>query len=103
MAGEQTTFHRVQTQDGIIVRSFTVERLRAPMATQKTRFESLFSRWASHVRRRLTLRTALTGMAVGLMISLVLAGFAWKTRHGSWRPLAATAGGLGVMVGLFAS
>src|SRR5258706_12180169 len=51
-------------------------------------FGALFARWARRVRRRLALRHALTGTAIGLAIAIVPAAVAWKTRHGGFRPYA---------------
>src|SRR3989442_15809750 len=64
------------------------------------RFTPLFARWAARVRRRLAVRHALTGAAIGLAIAIVPAAVAWKTRHGAWRPYAPILGACGAMAGL---
>jgi hypothetical protein len=62
------------------------------------RFHPLFERWARAVRGRLLARRLLTGLALGLALSLVPAAIAWKTRHGALRPLCALVG-LGGAIG----
>jgi hypothetical protein len=64
------------------------------------RFAPLFARWAARVRRRLALRHALTGAAIGLAVAMVPAAAAWKTRHGALRPYAPLVGVVGAAAGL---
>jgi hypothetical protein len=64
------------------------------------RFRPLFTRWARRVRNRLALREALTGLAIALAVAVVLAGIAWRTRHGDLRPYAAALGAVGIGFGL---
>src|SRR5436309_2893167 len=63
-------------------------------------FVSLFERRARRVRRQLLLRYALSGAAAGLLIALVGAGIAWKTRHGALRWYAASAAIAGAACGV---
>ncbi len=73
---------------------------RAPGGSEAARFRPLFARWARRVRNRLAFREALTGFALALAVSVVLAGIAWKTRHGDLRPYAAGLGAVGIGLGL---
>jgi hypothetical protein len=66
-------------------------------------FHPLFDRWARRVRGRLALRQALTGAAVGLVLSVALAALGWKTRHGEVRALAPILGAAGLVAGLIAA
>jgi hypothetical protein len=64
------------------------------------RFHPLFERWARRVRARLALRHALTGAAIGLLLAMIPAAVAWKTRHGALRFAAPAIGLVGAGVGL---
>ncbi|MEO6573001.1 MAG: hypothetical protein ABIP89_04120, partial [Polyangiaceae bacterium] len=66
-------------------------------------FHPLFERWARRVRGRLALRQALTGAAIGLVLSLLLAGVGWKTRHAEVRSLAPLLGAVGLTLGFVAA
>lgn len=66
-------------------------------------FHPLFERWARRVRGRLALRQALTGAAIGLVLSVMLAALGWKTRHAEVRSLAPILGAVGLMAGLVAA
>lgn len=52
------------------------------------------------MRRRLALRTAMTGAAIGLAIAVLPACVAWKVRRGELRPYAALLGVAGALGGL---
>jgi hypothetical protein len=67
---------------------------------ERERFHPLFEQWAGRVRRRLLLRRVLTGLAVGLAFAVIPAAVAWKTRHGSLRPLCAIVGLVGAAAGI---
>jgi hypothetical protein len=64
------------------------------------RFHPLFARWATRVRRRLAVRHALTGAAIGLAVATLPAAVAWRTGHGALRPYAPLVGAVGVCAGL---
>lgn len=66
-------------------------------------FHPLFERWARRVRGRLALRQALTGAAIGLVLSLILAAVGWKTRHAEVRSLAPILGAVGLTLGFVAA
>ena len=70
------------------------------MPTDPNRFHPLFETWARRVRGRLALRHALTGAAIGLLLATIPAAIAWKTRHGTLRPLAPLIGLVGAAGGL---
>lgn len=64
------------------------------------RFQRLFQRWARRVRIRLAARSMLTGLAIGSLLSAVVAAGLWWQRFGSFRPLAAALGLVGVLAAL---
>ena len=70
------------------------------MSTDPNRFHPLFERWARRVRGRLALRHALTGAAIGMLLATIPAAIAWKTRHGTLRPLTPLIGIVGAGAGL---
>jgi hypothetical protein len=64
------------------------------------RFHPLFESWARRVRSRLLARRVLTGVTLGLALSVLPAAVAWQTRHGALRPLCALLGVAGASAGL---
>jgi hypothetical protein len=70
---------------------------------KSARFHALFSRWARRVRARLLARAALTGLALGLALSVVPAIVAWRAGRGPLRPWCALGGVLGAAVGAAAA
>jgi hypothetical protein len=68
--------------------------------SEPDRFRPLFAVWAIRLRRRLLARWALTGLAVGLAVSIAPAVLAWKTGYGAVRPWCALGGAIGAAVGL---
>jgi hypothetical protein len=67
---------------------------------ERDRFHPLFEKWARAIRGRLLARRVLTGLTLGLVLALVPALVAWKTRHGVLRPMAALLGVVGAGVGV---
>lgn len=66
---------------------------------QGTRFSRAFTRWARRVQRRALTSSALSGVALGLILGAVAAGAFWKTGHGALRPWSAAVGLVGGVVG----
>jgi len=67
---------------------------------EDARFHPLFESWARRVRRRLLARRVLTGAAVGLALAVIPALVAWRTGHGTLRPLCAVLGVVGAAAGI---
>ena len=66
-------------------------------------FTTQFVAWARWVRRRLALRSALTGLTLGSLAAVVLAGGAWWLRWDELRLWTLVTGGLGILGGLLLS
>ncbi len=67
---------------------------------EEARFHPLFESWARRVRGRLLARRVLSGVAVGLALSVAVALLAWQTRHGKLRPLCGVLGVAGAGIGI---
>jgi hypothetical protein len=67
---------------------------------ENARFHPLFESWARRVRRRLLARRVLTGAAVGLALAVIPALVAWRTGHGTLRPMCAFLGVVGAAAGI---
>src|SRR5690349_2504445 len=69
--------------------------------SDSARFHPLFERWARRVRRRLLVRHVLSGAAVGLLVGVVVAALAYKSRHDVLRKIAPVTALFGAGGGLF--
>lgn len=67
---------------------------------ERERFHPLFEHWARAVRTRLLARRVLTGLTLGLVLAVIPAVLAWRTRHGALRPLCTLLGVVGAAAGV---
>jgi len=70
-----------------------------PDPAKESKFREAFSKWATRVRRRLSMGVILTGAAAGMAIGAGGAAAAWKLRQGPLRPWTAAIGLAGAAVG----